>query len=1433
MPGMDLGELSFRISVSADGIQAAMNEAGASIQRFIEDQVRAGDGAADMGDAVARGAGEATEALDAMGASAQNAQAASAAGFAAISAAAVKAFFAVRQAISGGVEAYNTYVSAMKGLRSVATFKGIDTGKLKNALAQLEDQFLDTASASAALKNLLSRGYSLNQAIETINRLKDAAAYGRQASYDMAEAVVSATEGLKNENSILVDNAGVTKNVAKMWEEYAKARGITTAAMTQEMKVEAEYLGIMRETEAQVGNAAEAANTLAGAQATSAKTVREVATAFGSAMAPAIQLANEVLSALLGVLRDMAQTAPGLSSGLAATVLAFSGMMAAAKAAQAISALGAAMKAAAGGVTIFGHAINLSMPWLAGIAALLGVGVAAYTAFKKSAEAAAEAQEKARQQREEEKRQLDDIASSMDALSQEYRTLSQKENQSYRDKVRMHEIEKEVGEYQETLASRYGLVIQPLSKNAEGHGKNADEMEREAKAAAELARRMANEDALAEANKAYADASKEIQKWAEAVEETQEVLEGIRANQQIFGESGRLEAEARQYGRELEQYTAELEKAVTTAIPAFVEKTVHELESGGVVISDAEKSFLQTIAMDMANGHTLDFSEYESEIADSIMALATSETVQAAIDKLTIIGGKVANGVALSNNNISTIKGAYDTLVRELSGDIDMSADVLDQAIQGVFDALFGEGVIMATEDGIAALDDFVQEYNQSIKLIKAQSNQELTDVDAPLENIVEAFEQNTAKLISAAESAASAFKNATDDMASIDALVAELGQYSGYEAAMQNNAQAVELLSDTLEMAVGSQEEFDAAMSEAVARTNEIAGVQAQAMGDLASAIEILRQQMEDIDVQMQSLGEGDAEAYVQLEEQYIATETALRRLENTMAMYPAYANQMAAASVKAKNSTKAESKEWKAYKLSLEDAEKYMSGLISAKKQLDDALSQVQAIQAAGGSFEEVGAILAALPMELRPAGDSFEQVTEALQKGADNMQSVIDSAISDVQNQIAALQAQYAQMQVSGSLNASTDTSGIQAEIARLQQLLALYQSLVAQSGGTARFGRGGGGGGGGKKETAYQKAVKKMDDQVALDQLTLRQQLDRLLQIQRTYRKLSAEDAQDLAERLHNIREQVRKEAFDNDMALYNHQKAMGQLTVRQEISALETIKRAHKLTKEEMWDLDERLYNLRKQLTQEEQDALTAQTDKAKTVYQQLVDALRERYNKERNLRKAALNEQIRALQDEQAAEDEARQKQQYEEELAEKQRLLRVEKSARRRREIEKEISDLILQEEQRLADAQRQAQIDRLTAQIDAIDEQYDKLTDESNLNMEAAALALSGNMDAMAAIIGEYTPQFKNAGEDLMAYLTEGITSQKTSLLSILTSVFDDAAAQAMARIESLGGAASVLGYNPVTVYFSIDNVNEASDFETVQQKLADMVRSATRGS
>ncbi len=205
--GMDLGAISFRITASADGIQAAFDEATGAIEDFLQAQTGVTGGADKMGKTVSDSAGKAGSALRGMGADASKASAANVAAFAAIAAAAAKGMGAVVSAIDKGVAAYNNYVSAAKGLQSVGSFKGIDTSALQTALKGLEDQFLDTASASTALKNLLARGYSLEQAVQTITRLKDAAAYGRQANYDMAEAVVSATEGLKNENSILVNAA--------------------------------------------------------------------------------------------------------------------------------------------------------------------------------------------------------------------------------------------------------------------------------------------------------------------------------------------------------------------------------------------------------------------------------------------------------------------------------------------------------------------------------------------------------------------------------------------------------------------------------------------------------------------------------------------------------------------------------------------------------------------------------------------------------------------------------------------------------------------------------------------------------------------------------------------------------------------------------------------------------------------------------------------------------------------------------------------------------------------------------------------------------------------------------------------------------------------------------------------------------------------------
>jgi len=190
-------------------------------------------------------------------------------------------------AIKSSISAANEYQKALNGLASVAKYAGQDVQQTLNKATSLTtDGLLATTEAATSLKNLLARGFSTDQAVTMINRFKDSAAFGRQSSLEFGQAVVSATEGIKNENSVLVDNAGVTKNVSVMWKEYAAQIGKTADGLSLAEKRQAEYDGILRETEAQIGNAALAAQGYEGSVARMNKATNDAAVIMGQAFTP-------------------------------------------------------------------------------------------------------------------------------------------------------------------------------------------------------------------------------------------------------------------------------------------------------------------------------------------------------------------------------------------------------------------------------------------------------------------------------------------------------------------------------------------------------------------------------------------------------------------------------------------------------------------------------------------------------------------------------------------------------------------------------------------------------------------------------------------------------------------------------------------------------------------------------------------------------------------------------------------------------------------------------------------------------------------------------------------------------------------------------------------------------------------------------------------
>ena len=287
-----------------------------------------------------------------------------------VAAAATAAFAGIVLAMRGAIEAAYEYNNAMVGLNSLAEGTGQDFGDLQAAAEDLaSDGLMTVADAAASLKNLLARGFSADEAVDMLERLKDAAAFGRQSSLSLGEAVRSASEGIKNENSILVDNAGVTKNVAVMWEEYAATIGKSAANLTQAEKRQAEYNGIMQETAYQVGDAARYAEEFAGKQAALEAATLRVNQALGASVQGALTPLVQILTPLADALAWVIEKFPGVSAGAAAALTAMVALTAVVTGAiPMIKSLAAAFATLHASMGVVG-AISLAVGALAGIAA--------------------------------------------------------------------------------------------------------------------------------------------------------------------------------------------------------------------------------------------------------------------------------------------------------------------------------------------------------------------------------------------------------------------------------------------------------------------------------------------------------------------------------------------------------------------------------------------------------------------------------------------------------------------------------------------------------------------------------------------------------------------------------------------------------------------------------------------------------------------------------------------------------------------------------------------------------------------------------------------------------------------------------------------------------------------------------------------------------
>lgn len=237
---------------------------------------------------------------------------------AALGAAATVALTQVTGMLNTAVDAAVKQQNALMGLSSIAKGTGNDIQATTQAAKDLAaDGLMPIGDAASGLKNLLGAGLSLPQAIKLMNAFKDSAAFGRQGSLEFGQAIVGATEGIKNGNSALVDNAGVTKNLSNILVEAGySAMDLSKAGSDAGVRM-ALFNGIIAETKNQTGDAARLADSFGGAQARMTTQITAANVALGEAMQPILGKIMAVLSPLISMFVDFVSSNKELAAAIA------------------------------------------------------------------------------------------------------------------------------------------------------------------------------------------------------------------------------------------------------------------------------------------------------------------------------------------------------------------------------------------------------------------------------------------------------------------------------------------------------------------------------------------------------------------------------------------------------------------------------------------------------------------------------------------------------------------------------------------------------------------------------------------------------------------------------------------------------------------------------------------------------------------------------------------------------------------------------------------------------------------------------------------------------------------------------------------------------------------------------------------------------------
>lgn len=218
--------------------------------------------------------------------------------------------FSAKVVLDFGKACTKSFETAEQGaMKLYATLSGQGMGfnAADNFISKyVEDGLVSLAEAQTAYANLAAMGMDTSQIENIMNTLKDSASVARQTSYTIGQAITTATSGMKQGLSNVVDNAGIDTNLSKMEEAYKKLYGITRE-LTQEEKNAAYEMGVLNEGAKYAGSAEKMTERYSGSVSRLKAAFEKLKVSLGSIISHVLEPINNALTMIINKLNVAAE----------------------------------------------------------------------------------------------------------------------------------------------------------------------------------------------------------------------------------------------------------------------------------------------------------------------------------------------------------------------------------------------------------------------------------------------------------------------------------------------------------------------------------------------------------------------------------------------------------------------------------------------------------------------------------------------------------------------------------------------------------------------------------------------------------------------------------------------------------------------------------------------------------------------------------------------------------------------------------------------------------------------------------------------------------------------------------------------------------------------------------------------------------------------